>query len=98
MRMRLGFAIIIGFLFCTLATLELPELVNLVDDPSNDFSLVVFTKNALSAVKAQIVPQGRRILADVQRPQVTAYSAARSLKLTFQTSSDLLHILCTQRT
>lgn len=98
MRVRLTLAMVVGLLFCALATLEIPELVNLVVDTSNDFSLVVFIKNAPSAVKAQVPFQGRRVFAGAQRPQVTAYSPAGSFRLTSQHSDDLLHVLCIQRT
>ena len=49
LRIKLPFAIVVGLLFCTLATMELPELINLVDDTSNDFSLIVFVKNAATS-------------------------------------------------
>jgi len=41
-RIRISFSIVVALLFCTLATLELPELINLTDNTSNDYSLTVF--------------------------------------------------------
>ena len=95
---RLTLATVVGLLFCTLATMELPELINLVDDTSNDFSTVVFVRNAVTAVKTQILRKGRRVLANVRPPQSAASLPACSLIQTFQTSDVMLHMLCVQRT
>ena len=40
-RIKLIPAIAVGLLFCSLATLEFPELLTLSDNTSNDFSLVL---------------------------------------------------------
>jgi hypothetical protein len=98
LRIKLPFAIVVGLLFCTLATMELPELINLVDDTSNDFSLIVFVKNAATVVKVQMLRKGRPALADVQPRQATARFSTRSLIQTFYTLGDTLHLLCVQRT
>jgi hypothetical protein len=101
MRMRLTLATAVAFLLCSLATMELPELVNLVDDPSNDFSLVMFAKDAPSAVKVRIclLPQGRRASPGPQhRFAITSISTNRPLIRPFQTSDGMLHLFCTQRT
>ena len=37
MRIKLTLAIVVGLLFCALVIREIPELINLVDDTSNDF-------------------------------------------------------------
>jgi hypothetical protein len=52
-RIRICFAVVVGLLFCTLATLELPELVNLSDDTSNDYSLTVFQHYKIEADREQ---------------------------------------------
>ena len=109
MRIKLTLAIVVGFLFCTLLAMEFPELVNLVDDTSNDFCLIVFVKNAVAvvktqmknavtAVKTEMLHQRRLALADVRRRQAAASFPAYSLMQTFQTSDDTLHLLCIQRT
>jgi hypothetical protein len=54
MRIRLIVATIAGLLFCTLAALEFPELVNLTDDTSNDYSLAIFPRSEGAAVQKQI--------------------------------------------
>src|SRR5271154_6732592 len=48
---RVGFALIIGLLFCTLGALELPELVNLTDNTSNDYSTSVFQNQKENTLK-----------------------------------------------
>ncbi len=103
MRIKLTLATVVGLLFCTLATMELPELINLVDDTSNDFSLVVFAENVMTVVKNRMLPQGRPVLADIPRQQAAATFQAHSFaslqthSLT-RTSDDTLHLSCVQRT
>jgi hypothetical protein len=48
MLARLIFATLIGLLLCTLATLEITELLRLADDASNDVSLRNVQKNVAS--------------------------------------------------
>ena len=98
MRIKLTLAIVVGLLFCTLSAMEVPELVKLVDDTSNDFSLLVFVKNSVTVVKTQVLHQSPPALADVRRPQAVASFPAYSLIHSFQTSDDTLHLLCVQRT
>ena len=98
MRVKLILATVVGLLFCTVATMELPELTNLVDDTSNDFSLVVFAENTVTAVKTRMLPQGRPVLADIQPRQADEHFQSHSLIRTFQASDDdMLHVLCVQR-
>jgi hypothetical protein len=96
MRLKLIVAIVVSLLLCTLATLELPELINLTDDTSNDFSLVVFVENTAVAVKDQMVHLERHpVLAGIQcrrpAPGFRSHSLVRS-------SDNMLHSLCIQRT
>ena len=96
MRVKLALAIVVGLLFLPLTTLELPELINLTDDTSNDFSLIVFAENAATVVKNQILHLKRSpMLASIRRRQVGAWFAPCSL---VQSSDDMLHSLCIQRT
>lgn len=98
MRIKLTLATVVGLLFCTVATLELPELINLVDDTSNDFSLVVFAENTVTAVKTRMLTRVRPVLADIQPRQADEYFQYPSLIRTFQASDDdMLHVLCVQR-
>lgn len=98
MRIKLILATAVGLLLCTLATMELPELINLVDDTSNDFSLVVFAENTVVALKVQMLTQVRPARADIQPRQADEYFQSHSLIRTFRTSdNDMLHVLCVQR-
>lgn len=98
MRIKLTLATVVGLLFCTVATMELPELINLVDDTSNDFSLVVFAENTVTAVKMRMLTQGRPVLADIQLRQADEYFQSHALIRTFQASNDnMLKLLCVQR-
>jgi hypothetical protein len=40
-RRRFCLALVIAMLFCCLSSIEVPEFVNLTDDTSNDFTVVV---------------------------------------------------------
>ena len=95
-RIQLTLALVVGFLFCSLATMEVPELVNLVDNTSNDFSLVVFVKNAPTAVKVRMRHQGRPGILPSQQPN--AFRTHSSIQSPLQASDDVLHLLCVQRT
>jgi hypothetical protein len=98
MRIKLALAIVVGLLFCALVIRELPELINLVDDTSNDFSLVVFAKDAVTVVKIQTLPQGQPALADIQRRQAPLCFPTHSLIQNFRTPDDVLHVSCVLRT
>jgi hypothetical protein len=95
MRIKLVLAIVVGLLVWPLAALELPELINLTDDTSNDFSLIVFAENAATVVKNQMLQLKRSpMLASIRRRQVGACFAPCSL---VKSSDDMLHSLCIQR-
>ena len=96
---KLTLATVVGLLFCSLATMELPELVNLVDNTSNDFSLIVFVKNAPTTVKVQMRHQGRPGLPGILRSwQPDVFRAHSSIQSPLQASDDMLCMLCVQRT
>lgn len=96
MRIRLILALVVGLLFCTLSTLEFPELVNLTDDTSNDFSLAVFQTNDSRAVQRQArdLPQGTRVKISGNRRQV----AALLVDTKPYAIPEVLLLLCTLRT
>ncbi len=98
MRIKLTLAIMVGLLFCALLVREFPELINLVDDTSNDFSLVVFAKDAVTVVKIQILPQGQPVFVDIQRRQAALRLPTDPLIQTFQTPDDVLRVSCVLRT
>ncbi len=96
MRLKVIFFVVIGLLFCSLATLETTEILKLADDTSNDFSLLNVEANTTSAVvrKAQ-ESKPKAVPAPVQTRQpkvlpVVSHSA--------HASNDLLQLLCVIRT
>ena len=54
MRGRLGFAVLLALLLCSLAARELPELLHLCDNTSNDYSVTVFQHRVVSARQNQV--------------------------------------------
>lgn len=99
MRVKLALATVVGLLLCSLATMEFPELVNLIDDSSNDFSLVVFVKGAPTAVKVGVrtlheerrsAPAGREAIFALLRTDLLIQPA--------QIAADMLDQLCVHRT
>lgn len=96
MRIRLIVAAIAGLLFCTLAALEFPELVNLSDDTPNDYSLAIFPRSEGAAVRKQIAdfPAGSTATnCKLEQPLMRVRFPAPSYGTT-----DSLHLLCIQRT
>jgi hypothetical protein len=101
MRLKLNLAIAIGLLSCTLATLEFPELVNLVDDTSNDYSLAVFAQSAPAAVTIKLRlnesrPALPEALSGIEYRQPVAYLSTDSSVA--RTTGDMIHSLCILRT
>jgi hypothetical protein len=98
MRIRVSLALVLGLLLCTLATSEVPELMRLTDNTSNDYSLTIFSDNDAAIVRTQApdMPKGSvRTSAHVKQPK--ARVQPRSLLLLCSTS-EVLHLLCVQRT
>jgi hypothetical protein len=96
MRLKLIFFVVVGLLFCSLATLETSEFLKLADDTSNDFSLLHVEANTSSAIVRQshesqpkAFPAPARRQQPKVRPDVSASAKA---------SSDLLQVLCVIRT
>jgi hypothetical protein len=98
MRVKLALAIVIGLLSCALVVRELPELINLVDDTSNDFSLVVFAKDASTVVKIQTLPQGQPVMANIECQQGPLCFPTHSLIQNLRTPDDVLHVSYVLRT
>jgi hypothetical protein len=97
MRLKPTFALTISLLFCTLATLGLPELIHLTDDTSNDYSLVVFTANKVTVVTEQAPSSPEKApLSPAVRHQYPATSLQS--RSSIEPSADLLHPLCILRT
>ena len=93
---KLILAVLVGLLFCTLATLETTELLNLADDTSNDFSLIGTQQQASlvaisesGALEPRVVPT----TLGCERPRVPRRPAGSSYP-----ANDFLDFLCIMRT
>jgi len=96
MRPKLIFFVVVGLLFCSLATLETGEFLRLADDTSNDFSLLNVEANTSSAlVRQSHESQPKAVPAPIQsrKPNVRT-----EISYSSHASDDLLHVLCVIRT
>jgi hypothetical protein len=96
MRAKLILAALIGLLFCSLATLETPEILKLADDTSNDFSLLHTQQESSSTVVRQsleVQPEAVPTMDGGERPRVLRRTAGSSYP-----AKDFLHFLCIMRT
>jgi YbbR domain-containing protein len=100
-RSRLHLAIVTALLFCALAVVEFPELVNLKDDTSNDFTLLV-SRQDVSSPNNTIKPAQTPVAIPVREVSVHAPISillALSFPDTLANSPvDYLHLLCVHRT
>lgn len=97
-RYRICLGVIVSLLFCALGSLEIPELVKLVDDCSNDFTILhspqeinppVVAKQAASVDSPQMHAPGWIPEAIETIPVVAIHP---------HTSDELIRFLCVQRT
>jgi hypothetical protein len=97
MRLKVIFFVVVGLLFCSLATLETSEFLKLADDTSNDFSLLNVEANTSTAVVRQShESQPKAVPAPIQRRQPKA-----QLEIPVASNArnhDLIHVLCVIRT
>ncbi len=98
MRSKVILFVVVGLLFCSLATLETTEFLKLADDTSNDFSLLNVETNTSSAIVRQSQhsqPQAIRAPIPIRSRQPKVLPAIAQFA---DASSDLLHVLCVIRT
>lgn len=99
MRIRAILLVTAGVLFLGLATIELSELLRLVDDTSNDFALT----NLEEASGTVIQNPGSRVADDlVVLTANTSHHSRSAVRFASRVPSisghDLLHSFCIQRT
>ena len=96
-RHRFCLAVIVSMLFCGLSSSEIPELTRLVDDTSNDFTVLVVTKVSVS-VAANVNPIS--IVSVVQRnhDQLEYRFPSSVSVLNAQSPTGYLQLLCVHRT
>ncbi len=100
MSRRVSFVLVMGLLMCTLSTLELPELIKLTDNTSNDYSTAVFQKNKTTSAALRTHPPDVVRLVVVKVPPVVCARPALRIESSelFNSLPDLLHLFCVQRT
>jgi hypothetical protein len=97
MRIQYSVSLGVGLLFCTLALLEFPELLNLSDDTSNDYSLTISRSTTDGVAGEQtnlpvtIKSEGKRMKSE--SPRLPRRSEVRS-----HPGDDILRLLCIERT
>lgn len=100
MRTNFILALVTGLLFCTLATLEVPEFLSLTDDTSNDYLVMSAQETAPDTVQSE-ARHVDSILAVASSAPVQSVSAR---VVSFQSRGsgpsvdDFLHSLCSLRT
>jgi hypothetical protein len=99
-RHRFCLVLVVSMLFCGLTSSEIPELTRLIDDPSNDFTLVVATKTP-ATVSASVVANpsaGTCVGAVEQNDDRLEYREPSSSILCAQSPTGYLQLLCVHRT
>ena len=96
-RHRFCLAVIVSMLFCGLSSSEIPELTRLVDDTSNDFTVLVVTKVSVS-VAANVNPIS--IVSVVQRnnDRLEYRFPSAVSDVSAQSPTGYLQLLCVHRT
>src|ERR1700691_1244817 len=98
MRPKVILFVVVGLLFCSLATLETTEFLKLADDTSNDFSLL----NVEANTSSPIVRQSRESQAKAFPTPKPIHSRQPQLHpdvcYSPNASTDTLHVLCVIRT
>jgi len=99
MRIKATLLVTVGVLLCSLATIELSEFVRLLDDTSNDFTLVA----SQEAEGAVIRNQRSRVAFDSVIPAFTRsddnwFARRCASHLPSLSNNDLLHSFCIHRT
>jgi hypothetical protein len=99
-RNRLRLIVVVALLFSGLVLAEFPELLQLKDDTSNDFALVVAKREVTSSnYAAKSGPTPAAIF--VRSGSIQAPIAPLALSFSdpiAQSSADYLHLLCVHRT
>jgi hypothetical protein len=96
MRSHLSLVVLVGLLFCSLAAIEIPELVNLTDDTSNDYTVIVSQSRA-SAAKENQQSSADAIVAQ-SNPILEYDGVPRSFNGVTHQFHDVFQLCCVQRT
>jgi hypothetical protein len=99
LRYRICFAVIVGLLFCSLGSLEIPEMMKLVDDSSNDFTILHSPQEISAPVMARQAPTSF-VSPQLQAPGWISETAETGFVVVLHphASDELIRFLCIQRT
>ena len=94
---RFCLALVVSMLFCGLSSSEIPELTRLIDDTSNDFTVLVVAKTSIS-VATNVNPVSI-VSAVQQNNDRLEYHLPSSVSiLNAQSPTGYLQLLCVHRT
>jgi hypothetical protein len=96
MRARFILVAVVSLLFCSLSTLETPELLKLADDTSNDFSILIHRQE--TTVSIGNPARVSRLKTIRCRPAVDRAPIRFRFASSSRPAQDFLHFLCVQRT
>jgi hypothetical protein len=96
-RHRFCLAVIVSMLFCGLSSSEIPELTRLIDDTSNDFTVLVVTKVSIS-VATNVNPISIVSVVQQNNDRLESHLPASFSILNAQSPTGYLQLLCVHRT
>ena len=96
-RHRFCLALIVSMLFCGLSSSEIPELTRLIDDTSNDFTVLVVTTASVS-VAANVNPVSVVSVVQQNDDRVEYRLPSSVSVLDAQSPARYLQLLCVHRT
>jgi hypothetical protein len=96
-RHRFCLAVIVSMLFCGLSSSEIPELTRLIDDTSNDFTVLVVTKVSIS-VATNVNPISIVSVVQHNNDRLESHLPTSFSILNAQSPTGYLQLLCVHRT
>jgi hypothetical protein len=97
MRIQYSVGLVVGLLFCSLALLEFPELLNLSDDTSNDYSLTI-SQSTTGGVARDRMDLPGTVKSGGERMKSESPRLPRRSEVRSHTGDDILRLLCIERT
>jgi hypothetical protein len=97
-RHRFCLALVVSMLFCGLSSIEIPEITRLVDDTSNDFTLVDMNQTPTSAFAYQSFRSVVRTAVQIRVLDTEHPAPDLILIVTSHDPAGYLELLCINRT
>ena len=96
-RHRFCLAVVVSMLFCGLSSSEIPELTRLIDDTSNDFTVLVAARASVS-VATNVNPISIVSVVHENNDRLEYRLPSSVSVLNVQSPSSYLQLLCVHRT